>query len=64
MRNEDDRDVTLASAPASLDRHAVNAAGYLLMAGMWLEQQARGFRRKSRIARHGDPRSARPNPNR
>jgi hypothetical protein len=64
MWNEDDRDFARAAAPTSLDRHAVNAAGYLLMAGMWLEHQARGIRRTSKLVRQGDKRSEGPDPKR
>jgi hypothetical protein len=65
MWNEDDRDFTPdAAAPTLLDRHAVSAAGYLLMAGMWLEDQSCGIRRNSRITRHGDTHSAGRDPKR
>jgi hypothetical protein len=41
MLNLDNPNLRSDSARSALDRHAVNVAGYLLMAGMWLEHRAR-----------------------
>jgi hypothetical protein len=46
MWNQDNLTFTPEAARSALDRHAVNVAGYLLVAGIWLEHQARGIREK------------------
>jgi len=52
MWNQDNPNLRSDSARSALDRQAVNVAGYLLMAGMWLEHRAREIWKNPRDARN------------